>query len=76
MMCRDHLGYYDALGLEPGAASLPAIKDAFRQAALIWHPDRQKVHISTDHVLHLQKIATAVAEAIVHNAVLLMLTQL
>lgn len=40
---RDHLGYYDALGLEPGAASLSAIKEAFRQAALIWHPDRQKV---------------------------------
>ena len=42
-MRRDHLGYYDALGLEPGAASLPAIKEAFRQAALMWHPDRQKV---------------------------------
>ncbi|KAL0032860.1 hypothetical protein WJX77_003294 [Trebouxia sp. C0004] len=39
---RDHLGYYNALGLEPGAASLPAIKEAFRQAALMWHPDRQK----------------------------------
>lgn len=39
---RDHLGYYDALGLEPGAADLPAIKEAFRQAALIWHPDKQK----------------------------------
>ena len=44
-MCRDHLGYYDALGLEPGAADLPAIKEAFRQAALIWHPDKQKVGI-------------------------------
>ena len=40
---RDHLGYYNALGLEPGAATLPAIKKAFRQAALMWHPDRQKV---------------------------------
>ncbi|KAL3135529.1 hypothetical protein ABBQ38_006008 [Trebouxia sp. C0009 RCD-2024] len=38
---RDHLGYYEALGLEPGVAT-PDIKAAFRQAALIWHPDRQK----------------------------------
>ena len=39
---RDHLGYYEALGLEPGVATSD-IKNAFRQAALIWHPDRQKV---------------------------------
>ena len=45
VMRRDHLGYYDALGLEPGAASLPAIKEAFRQAALMWHPDKQKVQL-------------------------------
>ena len=40
---RDHLGYYEALGLEPGSVSLTDIKDAFRQAALLWHPDKQKV---------------------------------
>lgn len=56
VMRRDHLGYYDALGLEPGAASLPAIKDAFRQAALMWHPDRQKVRPSSGLVVCIHKM--------------------
>lgn len=48
--CRDHLGYYEALGLEPGVTT-PDIKNAFRQAALIWHPDRQKVcNIYSPHI--------------------------
>ncbi len=55
-MRRDHLGYYNALGLEPGAASLPAIKEAFRQAALMWHPDRQKVRLRSSVVVCINQI--------------------
>ncbi len=43
---RDFLGYYAMLGLdvEAGAGvSEGDVKRAFRQAALRWHPDRQKV---------------------------------
>ncbi len=56
VMCRDQLGYYDALGLEPGAASLPAIKEAFRQAALMWHPDKQKVRLRSGLVVWINKV--------------------
>lgn len=56
VMRRDHLGYYNALGLEPGAASLPAIKEAFRQAALMWHPDRQKVRPRSSLVICMNKM--------------------
>ena len=51
--CRDHLGYYEALGLEPGVTT-PDIKNAFRQAALIWHPDRQKVCLHSTSVVLVQ----------------------
>ena len=42
---RDFLGYYAMLGLdaEGGAVSEGDVKRAFREAALRWHPDRQKV---------------------------------
>ena len=56
VMRRDHLGYYSALGLEPGAASLPAIKEAFRQAALMWHPDKQKVRLRSGHVVWINRM--------------------
>ena len=56
VMRRDHLGYYSALGLEPGAASLPAIKEAFRQAALMWHPDKQKVRLRGGLVVWINRM--------------------
>ncbi len=62
VMRRDHLGYYDALGLEPGAASLPAIKAAFRQAALMWHPDKQKVRLTSDVVVRINKMLLLLKE--------------
>ena len=42
---RDFLGYYAMLGLdtEGGLVSEGDVKRAFREAALRWHPDRQKV---------------------------------
>ncbi len=43
---RDFLGYYAMLGLDVeagGGVSEGDVKRAFRQAALRWHPDRQKV---------------------------------
>ena len=61
-VCRDHLGYYEALGLEPGGASLADIKGAFRQAALMWHPDKQKVL-----VLKRKKINGKVTAVLVNN---------
>ncbi|KAK9839266.1 hypothetical protein WJX81_004770 [Elliptochloris bilobata] len=42
---RDFLGYYGRLGLDSRdsqAVSEADIKRAFREAALLWHPDRQK----------------------------------
>lgn len=41
---RDFLGYYSALGLSPNGdgPSQQDIKQAFRKAALEWHPDRQQ----------------------------------
>jgi curved DNA-binding protein CbpA len=38
----DYLGFYHALGLEPVGASQEDVKKAFRQAALRWHPDKQR----------------------------------
>ena len=41
----DFLGYYGRLGLDmrdSQAVSEADIKRAFREAALLWHPDRQK----------------------------------
>jgi hypothetical protein len=40
----DFLGYYGRLGLDASgrAVSEADIKRAFREAALLWHPDRQK----------------------------------
>ncbi len=43
---RDYLGYYAMLGLDATAVepvSQGDVKKAFREAALRWHPDRQKV---------------------------------
>lgn len=42
---RDFLGYYGRLGLDASskAVSEADIKRAFREAALLWHPDVQKV---------------------------------
>ena len=39
---RDHLGYYEALGLGPAGSEATAeeVKRAFRRAALRWHPDK------------------------------------
>ena len=53
---RDFLGYYAMLGLdaEGGLVSEGDVKRAFREAALRWHPDRQKVgtvHRSGDLVI-------------------------
>lgn len=45
---RDFLGYYAMLGLDAELASTVTegdVKRAFREAALRWHPDRQKVSI-------------------------------
>ncbi len=67
VMRRDHLGYYNALGLEPGAASLPAIKEAFRQAALMWHPDRQKVRPRSDLVVRLKMLLLLKAKFAFHE---------
>lgn len=42
----DFLGYYAMLGLDVDAANpitTDDVKRAFREAALRWHPDRQKV---------------------------------
>lgn len=43
---RDFLGYYAMLGLDVeagGAVTQADVKRGFREAALRWHPDRQKV---------------------------------
>ena len=42
---KDFLGYYAMLGLdaEAGLVSEGDVKRAFREAALRWHPDKQKV---------------------------------
>ncbi len=43
---RDFLGYYHLLGLDgrpQGSVSQEDIKQAFRRAALQWHPDKHEV---------------------------------
>ena len=51
--CRDFLGYYSALGLSPNGdgPSQQDIKQAFRKAALEWHPDRQQVVNADDNMV-------------------------
>ena len=44
---KDFLGYYAMLGLdaEAGLVSEGDVKRAFREAALRWHPDKQKASL-------------------------------
>lgn len=47
---KDFLGYYAMLGLDAEAALVSEVdvKRAFREAALRWHPDKQKVRGDAD----------------------------
>ena len=54
---RDYLGYYAMLGLDAAATERVSegdVKKAFREAALRWHPDRQKVWPTGTVLMHSQ----------------------
>ena len=70
---RDYLGYYAMLGLDATEAervSQGDVKKAFREAALRWHPDRQKVRPLACGVPNpwAQFSATVLCKALLQNS--------
>lgn len=56
--CRDYLGYYRLLGLDSVDSeqiSQSDIKAAFREAALLWHPDQLSDSSDKERFLQLRK---------------------